>query len=103
MAVTSRPRESGAEAGAAEPREAAKAPRGDRGEAVFNGFSHLFLLVWALMVVYPLAWVVLSSFKDDSQIIKQPLSLIPHGLHWDNFVRAWGKGHIGAFFLNTVI
>ncbi|SCL36779.1 carbohydrate ABC transporter membrane protein 2, CUT1 family [Micromonospora rhizosphaerae] len=84
------------------------APRtGRRGgglaERFFNGFSHLFLLVWAVMVVYPLLWVVMSSFKDDAQIIKEPLSLIPDALHWDNFARAWGQGHIGAFFLNTVL
>jgi len=31
------------------------------------------------MVVFfpPLLWVVLSSFKDDAQILKSPLSLIP--------------------------
>jgi N-acetylglucosamine transport system permease protein len=79
------------------------AGRARAGDVVFSGFSHLFLLVWAVMVVYPLVWVVMSSFKDDAQIIKQPLSLIPHALHWDNFARAWGKGHIGSFFLNTII
>jgi N-acetylglucosamine transport system permease protein len=72
-------------------------------DGVFSGFSHVFLFVWGTMVVFPLLWVVLSSFKDDAQILKEPLSLIPDALHWDNFARAWGEGHIGAFFLNTVI
>jgi N-acetylglucosamine transport system permease protein len=73
------------------------------GERIFNGFSHLFLVVWAIMVVYPLLWVVMSGFKDDAEVIKEPLSLIPSTLHWDNFARAWTNGHIGSFFLNTVI
>ena len=72
-------------------------------DSVFSGFSHLFLFVWGAMVVFPLLWVVLSSFKDDAQILKEPLSLIPDSLHWDNFSRAWGAGHIGSFFLNTVV
>jgi N-acetylglucosamine transport system permease protein len=85
-----------------------RAPRagtrgGGFGDRFFNGFSHLFLVVWAVMVVYPLLWVVMSSFKDDSEIIREPLSLIPSKLNWDNFGRAWGEGHIGAFFLNTVL
>ena len=81
------------------------APKGRRlgADGVFSGFSHVFLFAWGLMVVFPLLWVVLSSFKDDAQILKEPLSLIPDSLHWDNFARAWGEGHIGAFFLNTVI
>jgi N-acetylglucosamine transport system permease protein len=76
---------------------------GSVAENIFNGFSHLFLVVWAAMVVLPLLWVVMSSFKDDAQIIKEPLSLIPHQLHWGNFSRAWGAGHIGAFFMDTII
>jgi N-acetylglucosamine transport system permease protein len=54
-------------------------------------------------VVYPLLWVVMSSFKDDAEVIKEPLSLIPSKLHWENFSRAWNAGGIGEFFLNTVI
>ena len=84
---------------------AGPAPKGRRvsSDGVFSGFSHVFLFTWGTMVVFPLLWVVLSSFKDDAQILKEPLSLIPDSLHWDNFARAWGEGHIGAFFLNTVI
>jgi N-acetylglucosamine transport system permease protein len=84
-----------------------KPPAGGRsaavGDSFFSGFSHIFLFVWGLLVVLPLLWVALSGFKDDAQIIKEPLSLLPNALHWDNFARAWGKGHIGAFFLNTLI
>ncbi len=103
--VTSQPRSGSTRPGDFGPRRHAQQRETSRrgSDIFFSGFSHVFLVVWAIMVVYPLAWAVLSSFKDDSQIIKQPLSLIPHALHWDNFARAWGKGHIGAFFLNTVI
>ncbi|MEH0845040.1 carbohydrate ABC transporter permease [Micromonospora sp. CPCC 205711] len=73
------------------------------GTRIFNGFSHLFLAVWAVMVIYPLLWVVMSAFKADSEVIREPLSLIPDTLHWDNFSRAWGQGHLGAFFLNTLL
>ncbi|MGW1062419.1 carbohydrate ABC transporter permease [Micromonospora rubida] len=73
------------------------------GGRFFNGFSHVFLVVWAIMVIYPLLWVVMSALKDDSEVIRKPLSLIPDKLHWDNFTRAWGEGHLGAFFLNTLL
>ncbi|MCW3819170.1 carbohydrate ABC transporter permease [Micromonospora sp. DR5-3] len=55
------------------------------------------------MVIYPLLWVVMSAFKGDSEVIREPLSLIPSKLHWDNFSRAWLGGHLGSFFLNTVL
>jgi N-acetylglucosamine transport system permease protein len=80
-----------------------RAAGGGAGERVFNGFSHLFLLVWAVMVVYPLLWVVMSALKTDAEVIREPLSLIPDTPRWDNFARAWTTGHIGDFFLDTII
>ena len=106
MAVTSQTPPTGAVGteSARPPRDGSRPPGTRRaGEAVFGGFSHAFLLIWALMVVYPMLWVVMSSFKDDAQIIKDPLSLIPNALHWDNFVRAWVKGNLGEYFLNSVL
>jgi N-acetylglucosamine transport system permease protein len=85
------------------PRRRAAREKRDVGDSLFSGFSHLFLAVWGIMVVYPLLWVVLSAFKDDKQIIRHPLSLIPDSLHFGNFTRAWSKGHIGDFFFNTLI
>ncbi|MFJ8582018.1 carbohydrate ABC transporter permease [Micromonospora sp. NPDC093277] len=72
------------------------------GAQIFNGFSHLFLAVWAIMVIYPLLWVVMSALKTDSEVIREPLSLIPRSLQWDNFARAWSAG-IDSFFLNTLL
>ncbi|WP_441338492.1 carbohydrate ABC transporter permease [Micromonospora sp. NBS 11-29] len=77
--------------------------RGGVGSRIFNGFSHVFLVVWALMVVYPLVWVVMSALKSDSEVIRKPLSLIPEKLHFENFGRAWTEGHLGSFFLNTLL
>ncbi|MGN9775869.1 carbohydrate ABC transporter permease [Micromonospora sp. H33] len=72
------------------------------GARIFNGFSHLFLAVWAIMVVYPLVWVVMSALKTDSEVIRKPLSLFPESLQWDNFARAWTAG-IDSFFINTLL
>ncbi|MFE9959061.1 carbohydrate ABC transporter permease [Micromonospora sp. NPDC005299] len=72
------------------------------GGRIFNGFSHLFLVVWAVMVIYPLLWVVMSALKTDSEVIREPLSLLPKSLQWDNFARAWTAG-IDSFFLNTLL
>jgi N-acetylglucosamine transport system permease protein len=75
--------------------------RRDRGR-VLNTFSHAFLVTWGLLVVLPLAWAVMSSFKSDAEIFHNPVSL-PTSLHWENFSTAWTTGRIGELFLNTVI
>ncbi|MFE9771758.1 carbohydrate ABC transporter permease [Streptomyces sp. NPDC005931] len=73
-----------------------------RGEGVvLNVFSHGFLALWAVMILLPLLWLVLSSFKTDAQIGG---SAFGWPQNWDPgvFSRAWEKG-IGDYFLNTVV
>ena len=67
---------------------------------VLNAFSHVFLLVWALMVGVPLLWALWSSFKTSGDILTHPWSLPTH-FQFDNWARAWSKANIGRYFLNT--
>ncbi|GAA2465940.1 carbohydrate ABC transporter permease [Streptomyces mauvecolor] len=67
---------------------------------VLNAFSHVFLLVWALMVGVPLLWALWSSFKTSGDILTHPWAL-PSEFHFDNWSRAWSKANIGQYFLNT--
>ncbi|WP_027347078.1 carbohydrate ABC transporter permease [Hamadaea tsunoensis] len=69
---------------------------------VVNLFSHGFLALWGLMVGIPLLWATVQSFRSDDEILHNPLSLPSHW-HVDAFGRAWTKGHIGDYFLNTLI
>ena len=75
---------------AAARRGAADGARGG-GDGVLNVFSHGFLALWAVMIVLPLVWIVLGSFKTDAQIGG---SAWTWPAHWgiDAFTRAWEKG-----------
>jgi len=91
------------ETAAAKSKPRVRAPKTTPTERALNVGAHSFLVFWAAMVIIPLLWVFLSAFKDDSQIIRDPLSFIPNSLHWSNFRRAWSKGHIGDYLGNTVL
>ena len=60
------------------------------------------LILWAIMVVMPLLWAVMTSFKDDSAIFSTPWAL-PDKLHFDNWSRAWTQAHMSDYFLNTIL
>jgi N-acetylglucosamine transport system permease protein len=68
------------------------------GPVVSNGL----LALWALIVVFPMFWVVYSALKTDQEIFFSPWSL-PATLQWNNFVRAWRDALIGQYFLNTLL
>ncbi|MEU9921736.1 carbohydrate ABC transporter permease [Streptomyces griseoluteus] len=70
--------------------------------SVLNVFSHGVLVIWAVMVVLPLLWAVMTSFKDDSSIFGSPWAL-PDKLHFGNWSRAWTQANMSDYFLNTVL
>ncbi|WP_374214404.1 carbohydrate ABC transporter permease [Streptomyces sp. Je 1-79] len=70
--------------------------------ATLNVFSHGILIVWAIMVVMPLLWAVMTSFKTDRAIFTSPWAL-PDKLHFENWSRAWTEAHMSDYFLNTVL
>ena len=72
------------------------------GDRVVGAVSHTVLVVWSLIVVVPLLWVVMSSFKTTNEIFASPFSL---PAHWSfvNYRSAWTTAGIGSFFLNSVI
>jgi N-acetylglucosamine transport system permease protein len=60
------------------------------------------LWLWAMLVIFPMIWLLYTSFKTDQEIFFSPWTL-PAALQWDNFRRGWVDAHIGDYFLNSFI
>ena len=60
------------------------------------------LITGALAMVYPLVWMVLSSFKSDQEIFSNPAAL-PTRLDLDNYIQGWtaAKPSFTRYFLNS--
>src|SRR5262245_49276238 len=86
----------------AAPAKSARASKSTRGDAVAGGFSQIFLIIWALMVILPFLWMIMTSFKTDQEIIISPWNF-PDTLQWDNFSRAWSQARIGTYVQNSLI
>ena len=72
------------------------------GDWAFTSLSQTLLIVWAILVIFPFLWMLMTAFKTDQDILFSPWRL-PHSLEWSNFERAWTKAHIGRYFFNTVL
>src|SRR4051795_13656790 len=59
------------------------------------------LLLYAVIVIGPLTWMVLSSFKRQREIILHPFGL-PSNWRIDSFIAAWQSG-FGTYFVNSII
>ncbi len=66
---------------------------------------HILVCGFGLLMIYPLIWMVMSSFKETSTIFTTAGSLIPEDFQLDNYVNGW-KGFagisFGVFFRNSL-
>jgi raffinose/stachyose/melibiose transport system permease protein len=64
--------------------------------------SHTIMIIFTLIVVYPLIWMVFASFKTRSEVTTNiwgpPQSLSPV-----NYVEAWQRAKLGFALTNSVI
>ncbi len=63
--------------------------------------SHIVLGIWAVIVIVPLLWTLMTSFKSTTEIFHSPFTL-PAKPAWSNYSDAWTTAGIGSFFFNTV-
>jgi ABC-type glycerol-3-phosphate transport system permease component len=59
------------------------------------------LLLLLFSIIYPLFFVLFTSFKDYAQFVKNPFSI--SFSHPENYVTAWTVGNFSKYFTNSVI
>lgn len=64
--------------------------------------KYIVLCSVALIMLYPLFWVFLSSLKENNKIFSRPFSF-PLKPKWDNYSTAWEAADVPLHMLNTVI
>src|SRR5699024_11755512 len=64
--------------------------------------GYLPLLVATLVMVLPLLWMVISSFKSPHEILSTDLVVLPADPSLSNYEQAWNSVPIPRFFLNSV-
>lgn len=72
---------------------------------VIRTIYHIFTCVFALVMIYPLVWMIMGSFKDSNEIFQFAQRLLPTKFMLENYVVGWQgfAGYdFGIFFKNSV-
>ena len=73
-------------------------------QRVLNVITYLLLSIWAVIVLFPFYWMILTSFKSygeyNSEYIPKFFTLSPT---LQNYVDAFTAVPLGRYFLNTII
>ena len=67
---------------------------------------HLFVILFGIIMIYPVLWMISGSFKDNAEILRGTLHLIPENLKTSNYSTGWrGFSGItfGTFFKNSLV
>ncbi|MET0811627.1 MAG: carbohydrate ABC transporter permease [Microbacterium sp.] len=64
-----------------------------------------WVAVVALLVVfaYPLFWMVINSFKSNSDFLNNPSYAMPEVWQWSNYAVAWETGNLSTTIMNSII
>lgn len=65
-------------------------------------FKYTLLILFAVLCLYPLIWLLLSSFKTNSELYTNPWGL-PETFSFGNYKQAIIEGNIFQYFVNSVI
>jgi raffinose/stachyose/melibiose transport system permease protein len=70
-------------------------------KTIVNIFRYALLIVLGFITIFPLIWMLYSSFKTNPEFSKSVIAL-PEGLHFENYLNAWKTAHIGTYFFNSI-
>ncbi len=72
-----------------------------RGVVLF--FVYAFLLVMALIVLFPFYWMIISSLKSLDEYRMSVPTFFPQKILFSNYADAFTTGNLGRLFVNTMI
>ena len=71
---------------------------------VAGALRHVVLMAGAIVIVSPFVWMLLSSFKPQSEILNGELQFLPQ--RWaivENYAQVWSRVQMGRFLLNGAL
>lgn len=64
--------------------------------------TYAFLLIMALIVLFPFYWMIISSLKTLAEYRQAVPTFWPRQVMWENYVIAFNQANLGNLFLNTL-
>ena len=60
------------------------------------------LIIVNLFVLFPIVWAIITSLKQEGDILKKPIRYIPDPVTFENYIRAWVNCNFSRYFGNSM-
>ena len=73
-------------------------------ERLISIVATILCIVGAIIILFPLAWMISTSLKTRAEVARFPPAWIPNIPQWQNYPDALtGQNNFGTYFKNTMI
>ncbi len=66
-------------------------------------FTYIFILLLALVVVFPFYWMIITSLKQNEEINGAVQTFFPTIVMWSNYVHVFQVFDFGTYMFNTIV
>ncbi|MGN6127962.1 MAG: carbohydrate ABC transporter permease, partial [Humibacter sp.] len=72
--------------------------------SIWRVCKHIIMIAAAVIMIYPLLWMVVSSLRPNNEIFTNP-SIIPDSFQWQNYTAGWNalSSPFGLYLGNSLI
>lgn len=74
-----------------------------RRRKILKVIQYVIAIVVTLIMIFPLYWMIVSSFKSQDEILATIPTLWPQEWHPENYSNVWSKANFAEYYLNTII
>ena len=64
--------------------------------------AFVFLVICAVIMLFPFVWMILSAFKTKADVYDYPPRWIPSQWNWNNFRRVFEMIPLGRYYINSI-
>ena len=68
-----------------------------------NGVSYIILILFSVLVLFPILWMASTAFKDSLEVLDVPSKWIPRRISFESFGRLWKEYPFSTYFKNSTI
>ncbi|HEX5859102.1 MAG TPA: carbohydrate ABC transporter permease [Microbacterium sp.] len=69
---------------------------------VGRAFGYVLLVIFAIGLLMPFFWMVMSSLKSANEVFSVPVTWIPETFVWSNYVEIWSQSNMLVWIRNTL-
>ena len=76
---------------------------GEKRFTIFGFFNTIFLIFIAVVIMYPILYIVAISFSDTTYVVQGKVFLWPRGFNIDAYIEILTQKRIPRAYMNTIL